>query len=217
MSELLHVAREFVRLSLAEPRFGPMSVRRLQDLLWYSQVWSLLVRDSNFFPDGFRAGEHGPEIPCVFDSPAWDSHLASLAGLAGESWLDEEEKAFVQAVWTHYGRLADQKADAAFWKAAWKERSERQWPEILSILLASASPSQALRDHFAKKQADGSDLIRIADIRAWGKTLPVPAPIAAHAERLKAREAEARSRIEAFGFDGDAFAAWAKQQARGDA
>jgi hypothetical protein len=164
-----------------------------------------------------RLREHGPEIPLLFDSPAWETHLDVLAGLPSEGWLDAEEKAFLRAVWAHYGRAADEEStrDTPVWKEAWKERLERQWPEILSVLLTSASPTEALREYFARRQADGSDLIKVGDIRTWGRTLAVPGPIAAHAEWLKARDQEARGRIDALNFDADAFTAWARRQAKG--
>ena len=55
MFRVLSVAKELVRLSFAGDEKDPLTNLRLQKLLYYAQAWSLVLRESELFPEEIEA------------------------------------------------------------------------------------------------------------------------------------------------------------------
>jgi uncharacterized phage-associated protein len=190
VSTAASVACEFVRLSYAGAEPDPLTNLRLQKLLYYAQAWSLAVRGASLFPEKIQARRSGPVVRPV------QSALARVVGdgvvgpkdLASAPPLDEEESAFVRAVWEAYrpfsaSSLSEATREEAPWRQAWGERAAADAG-------AETIPAEAIADYFSRR--------------------PVPGPIAAHKRWRQEQERLARERLEAMPpLDFDAFAAMA--------
>ena len=75
MSSARSVAKELVRCSLSEQVPDPLTYSRLQALLYYAQGWSLVLRNSEFFPEEIV---YTPDGPAVLEREA----AAAKTGLA---------------------------------------------------------------------------------------------------------------------------------------
>src|SRR3954453_20335869 len=108
MSSAKSVAKELVRLSLEGPLPDPLTFYRLQCLAYYAQAWSLVLRDSELFPDDLEAFDEGPVVPAIFEArgegPVWQ--VARPESFAQEPALDDADEAlFLAHLWTAYGSL----------------------------------------------------------------------------------------------------------------
>src|SRR5205823_14692025 len=67
MFRALSVAKELIRLSFAGDEKDPLTNLRLQKLLYYAQAWSLVLRESELFPEEIEAWRWGPVVPAVYN------------------------------------------------------------------------------------------------------------------------------------------------------
>ncbi len=125
MSRAMSVAKEFVRLGLEDKRNDPLIHRRLQKLLYYAQAWSLVVRQSEMFPETVEAWRDGPVIKDVYEAMPEEAHenrQLELGMFKGDYALDAEESKFVRSVWTAYKHLsANGLADRTHEEDPWKD------------------------------------------------------------------------------------------------
>ncbi|MBY0228122.1 MAG: DUF4065 domain-containing protein [Gemmataceae bacterium] len=181
------VAREFVKLSYAGKEPDPLTALRLHRLLYYAQGWSLAARGACLFPEPIQARRSGPEVRSV--RPARGS-VVGPKEFADAPALDEEESAFVRAVWEacrafSASRLAEATREEAPWRDAWGDRSDDDG--------AAPIPLEAIADHFARQ--------------------PVPGPVAGHKRWRQEQEHAARRRLEESpALDFDAFKSMAPQR-----
>jgi uncharacterized phage-associated protein len=108
MSSAKSVAKELVRLSLTGALPDPLSAYRVQGLIYYAQAWSLVLRDSELFPDDIQAAQEGPVVAALLaaeEGPAWQplgpESFAEAPGLD-----DEDEALFLRHLWAAYGYLS---------------------------------------------------------------------------------------------------------------
>jgi uncharacterized phage-associated protein len=173
MTTALSVAKELIRLSYAgEPQ--PLTPLSIQKLLYYAQGWSLALRDSDLFTEPIQARESGPVVGAVWKAlpkaPALEKGDAK-----GGSPLDEEEAAFVKAVWGVYGqyspgRLTDMTRRESPWLDAW-----------------GGGP----------KDDTGREPITSEALYAYFSRRPVPSLLAAHTEYLQGLDRRAREEMAA--------------------
>lgn len=109
MSSARSVAKELVRLSLGGQVSDPLTPYRLQALLYYAQAWSLVLRDSELFPDEITAVADGPSVPAVAASVAErpEARLVCSRAFDQDPCLDDEDEAvFLHHLWAAYGYLS---------------------------------------------------------------------------------------------------------------
>jgi uncharacterized phage-associated protein len=107
MTTALSIAREFVRLSHDGEAPDPLSLPRLQWLLFLGQGWSLNVRRANLFPEKIHSRATGPQVQGIKHAVGAEAADAiGKRGLRGGHPLGEEEAAFVLAVWEAYRHLS---------------------------------------------------------------------------------------------------------------
>src|SRR5262245_38740642 len=108
MSSANSVAKELVRISQSGPLPDLPTPYRLQCLLYYAQAWSLVLRDSELFPDDITALDEGPAVPGVLgtlgDAPPWLPIRPD--SFEQEPDLDEDEVVFLRHLWAAYGFLS---------------------------------------------------------------------------------------------------------------
>lgn len=170
------VAKELVRLSLAGEEKDPLTNLRLQKLLYYAQAWSLVLRESELFPEDIEAWRGGPVVPEVYRALP-DGPGATAIGydpLASAPDLPGEEAGFVRCVWESYSQYSALKLSAmtheeAPWRRAWGDRSA---------------------------DATGRVPIRLDDLEDYFGRQQIPAPLAAFYHEVRRREEEALARLE---------------------
>src|SRR5258708_5344369 len=131
MFRVLSVAKELVRLSFAGDEKDHLTNLRLQKLLYYAQAWSLVLRESELFPEEIEAGRWGPVVPVVYstlpDGQGANQIPANMFADAPD--LPREEAELVRSVWEAYNqysalqlsRLAQEETP---WVQAWERPSE---------------------------------------------------------------------------------------------
>src|SRR5437899_6650143 len=107
MSSAKSVARGLVRLSTSGTAPIPLTLDGLQCLHYYAQGWSLVLRDSEMFPDDIECAEEGPVVPAVRDAvEGLASQVGTPTPFDHEPSLDDEDEAlFLRHLWAAYGPL----------------------------------------------------------------------------------------------------------------
>src|SRR3954451_25287990 len=110
MSSARSVARDLVRLSLSGPVPDPLTFYRLHCLLYFAQAWSLVLRDSELFPDDICAADEGPAVPDLLalqgDAPVW--HVIQIKTFEREPDLDQEDdREFLGNLWISYAGFSN--------------------------------------------------------------------------------------------------------------
>ena len=107
MSMAIDVAKFLLELAEREDEPDRLSHLRLQKLLYYTQGWSLALRDKALFRDRIEAWAHGPVVKKLYP------HFASYGNgtipspdFKFSDGLDAEEKELVEAVWDAYKKFS---------------------------------------------------------------------------------------------------------------
>lgn len=80
--------------------------KKLQKLLYYSQAWSLVLKDKELFKEDFQAWIHGPAIPEVYKKyKQFGSNVIDI-DIEEDSLkkLTEDEKELLNEIWKIYGK-----------------------------------------------------------------------------------------------------------------
>ena len=107
MSKALDVAKFLLELAEREDEPDRLSHLRLQKLLYYTQGWSLALRDKALFKDRIEAWAHGPVVKKLYP------HFASYGNgtipspdFKFSDGLDAEEQELVESVWDAYKKFS---------------------------------------------------------------------------------------------------------------
>src|SRR3989344_6583975 len=101
----LDVGRYFIHLANQEKK--PITNKKLQKLVYYSQAWSLVLNGKKLFNEPVEAWVHGPAVRSVyvqyknfgFSPIAVQVPDADVKNITGKT------KALLNDVWTVYGKL----------------------------------------------------------------------------------------------------------------
>jgi len=118
----IEVARYFIYLANLEK--AQISNKKLQKLVYYSQAWSLVLRNKKLFSDPIEAWVHGPAVRVLygqyksfgFNPIKEDVSSENISNITGKI------KIFLDQVWKLYGKL-----DARYLEAL--THSELPWQE----------------------------------------------------------------------------------------
>ncbi|MFM2315354.1 MAG: hypothetical protein RLZZ04_4632 [Cyanobacteriota bacterium] len=86
---------------------APITVMKLQKLVYYSQAWSLVWDEKPLFEEEIQAWRHGPVVPELYKAHAGQFRLESLPSGDGKN-LTSEEKETVDSVLETYGERSSQ-------------------------------------------------------------------------------------------------------------
>ncbi len=177
MSLVLSVAKELVKLSLAGDEQDPLTNLRLQKLLYYAQAWSLIIRESELFPEEIEAWRWGPVVPAVYRrlSDGQGANHVCTDQFAQAHDLAPEHAEFVRNVWEAYNphsalELSRMTHKELPWLRAWGDRPA---------------------------DGTGSDPIRVEDMEEYFGKQAIPAPLADYCHELRRREEEAAEQLAA--------------------
>jgi uncharacterized phage-associated protein len=171
VSPLFSLAKELVKLSLAGEESDPLTHFRLQMLLYYAQAWSLVIRQTELFPEEIRAWKNGPVVEEVYQALS-DGRCAACVpsdAFANAPDLEPEDAAFVERFWEAYSQYSASQLYRM-------THSEAPWRKVRGNLPPSANgndpiPVDLLDEYFGKQE--------------------VPAPLAEYCHDLRKREEEA--------------------------
>lgn len=111
-------------LKRAKDAGDPITNKKLQKLLYYAQVWSLVLLDKRLFKERIEAWVHGPAIPGVyrrFRSFEFSPIMAALPADV-EDAFSPEELGVLQDIWKVYGKYgADYLEALTHSEAPWQE------------------------------------------------------------------------------------------------
>ncbi len=172
MSQVFSLAKELVKLSLQGDESDPLTNFRLQKLLYYAQAWSLVLRETELFPEEIRAGQNGPVVEEVYRKLSDGRCAACVPENAFDSApdLDSEDAAFLKHFWEAYsGYSASQLYRMTHseipWLKSWKDRPTENAP----------IPVEEIEEYFSRQT--------------------VPAPLAAYRHDLRKREEQAEMKL----------------------
>ncbi len=83
-------------------RKGPMTTWKLQKLVYYSQVWSLVWDEDELFPEECRAWSNGPVVKELFDAHKGLFRIEELE-VGDPSALTSDQRKTVDVVLEDYG------------------------------------------------------------------------------------------------------------------
>jgi uncharacterized phage-associated protein len=180
MLRALSVAKELVRLSFAGDEKDPLTNLRLQKLLYYAQAWSLVLRESELFPEEIEAWRWGPVVPAVYNNLPDGQGAGQVppATFVDAPDLPPEDAELVRSVWEAYNQYsALQLSRMTHQETPWL----RAW---------GGGPTDGT--------GSGSDPIEVDDLEDYFGKQAVPAPLAAYHYGLRMREEEAEKKLAEF-------------------
>lgn len=117
----LSVAEFFINKANKEK--SPITNKKLQKLLYYSQVWSLVINDEKLFSDKIEAWVHGPAIPMVYRKYKMFEFNPIQQDLSKSLFeFTQKQLSLLENIWSVYGKY-----DAEYLEAL--SHSELPWQE----------------------------------------------------------------------------------------
>lgn len=98
----VEVARYLILLAASEEEAEPLTLSRLQKLLYYVQGWSLVERGAPLFSEPIEVWSLGPVVPAVWKLLAGHGKSPIPAGEGACRNLSEEDGEFIRRVWESY-------------------------------------------------------------------------------------------------------------------
>jgi uncharacterized phage-associated protein len=175
VSHVFAIAKELVKLSLAGEESDPLTNLRLQKLLYYAQAWSLVLRETELFPEEIRAWRYGPVVEEVYQTLPSGKCAACVPpdAFAKAPNLDADDAAFLKSFWEAYSQYSASQLYRM-------THSEMPWKNTLGKL----APSD-----------NGNDLIPVGLLDEFFSKQEVPAPLAEYCHELRRREEEAERKL----------------------
>src|SRR5947209_8901261 len=105
---VMSVAKELIRLSFAGEEIDPLTNLRLQKLLYYAQAWSLVLRESELFPEEIEAWCWGPVVPAVYNKLPDGQGASQIPStmFVDAPDLPPEDLELVRSVWEAYDQYS---------------------------------------------------------------------------------------------------------------
>lgn len=103
---------------------GPMTAMKLQKLVYYSQVWSIVWDDNVLFPEAIQAWRNGPVVRELWESTRGQFRVDVIPG-GNASALTQAQRETVDRVLGFYAdRDAQWLSDLTHMEAPWREAFE---------------------------------------------------------------------------------------------
>ncbi len=137
----LSVATYFIDRANKENK--PITNKKLQKLLYYAQVWSLVINDEKLFSERIEAWVHGPAIPVVYrEYKSFEFNPIKLDTSNSSFHFSKKQSNLLETIWSIYGKYDAQYLEALThseqpWQEARKETSTSE-PSNKVISLAKA-------------------------------------------------------------------------------
>lgn len=100
---------------------GPMTTMKLQKLLYYSQVWSVVWDDDCLFPEPIEAWKNGPVVRCVWAATSGRFRISDMPG-GWSAELNATQRETIDRVLAFYGdKDAQWLSDLTHMESPWKD------------------------------------------------------------------------------------------------
>jgi uncharacterized phage-associated protein len=146
----LTIAKYFINKANGEKK--PMTNKKLQKLLYYSQVWSLVLNDEKLFSERIEAWVHGPAIPAVYRKYKFFEFNPIRLDTSDMVFdLSKRQRDLLENVWSVYGKYNADYLEAlshseAPWQEARKEVSDSESSNnIISLVTAKKFYAEKLK------------------------------------------------------------------------
>ncbi len=83
-------------------RLGPVTVMKLQKLVYYSQAWSLVWDEQPLFRERIEAWANGPVIHDLYQAHKGQFQVSAIPG-GNPDQMDQEQQATIESVLEFYG------------------------------------------------------------------------------------------------------------------
>lgn len=139
----LSVAEYFIDKSNKDKK--SITNKKLQKLLYYAQVWSLVLNDEKLFSERIEAWVHGPAIPVVYRKfKGFEFNPIKLDTTASTFHFSKKQSNLLESIWSIYGKY-----DAEYLEAL--SHSELPWQEARKEISVSEPSSNLISLATAKK------------------------------------------------------------------
>ncbi len=103
LPDALEVARYLIQLAAAEEEPEHLTHMRLQKLMYYSQGWSLALRDRPLFSGKIEAWAHGPVVRELYKHFAdYGDQPIPPSAVQKPQKLTADDREFIASVWSAY-------------------------------------------------------------------------------------------------------------------
>lgn len=127
-------------------RRGAMTTMKLQKLVYYSQVWSVVWDDDCLFEEPIEAWKNGPVVRSLFSATKGRFRVERVQP-ADSSRLQQTQKATIDRVLDFYGNKdAQWLSDLTHMEDPWKEAYQRGQNTEISLETVSEYYSSLLQD-----------------------------------------------------------------------
>lgn len=144
----LKVALYFIKIANKENK--PITNKKLQKLVYYAQVWSLVINNEKLFDERIEAWIHGPAIPTLYSKfKVFEFNPIKKDTSELKFFFTNRQKGLLDNIWNVYGKY-----DAGYLEAL--THSELPWQEAREGL-SSFEPSknrinlQTAKKYYARK------------------------------------------------------------------
>lgn len=112
---------------------GAMTTMKLQKLVYYSQVWSIVWDDDVLFPECIEAWKNGPVVRDLWNLTRGEFRVSSLPQ-GNSNTLSANQKDTVDKVLEFYGpKDAQWLSDLTHLEAPWKEAFDSEQNTVISL------------------------------------------------------------------------------------
>jgi len=119
--------------------------KKLQKLVYYAQVWSLVLNDEKLFPEKIEAWVHGPAVPALYRKfKSFEANPIILDTSELALSFNEEQLKVLDSVWSVYGKYNAEYLEAL-------THSELPWQEARKDVPLSQASSNVIDLKLAKE------------------------------------------------------------------
>ncbi|MBI3572480.1 SocA family protein [Candidatus Kaiserbacteria bacterium] len=144
----VQVANYFIKRAADENK--PITNKKLQKLVYYAQVWSLVLNKEKLFREKMEAWVHGPVVPALYRKfMSFEANPITLDMSDATFSFGKKQLEVLDSVWSVYGDY-----DASYLEAL--THSELPWQEARKDLPATEASNNEIdlklaRDFYAAK------------------------------------------------------------------
>ncbi len=139
----LQVAEYFIDRANKDKQ--PITNKKLQKLLYYAQVWSLVINNEKLFSERIEAWVHGPAVPIVYrEFKGFEFNPIDLDTSSITFNFSKKQVNLLESIWSIYGKY-----NASYLEAL--THSELPWQEARKEISTSEPSNNVISLVTAKK------------------------------------------------------------------
>ncbi|MDO8740002.1 MAG: DUF4065 domain-containing protein [Candidatus Woesearchaeota archaeon] len=139
----LSVAEYFIDRANKEKK--TITNKKLQKLLYYAQVWSLVLNKEKLFPERIEAWVHGPAVPIVYRRfKSFEFNPIQIDTSSASFDFSKRQSDLLDSIWSVYGKYNAEYLEAL-------THSELPWQEARKDISVSESSSNIISLTTAQK------------------------------------------------------------------